>query len=324
MRNPCRYAITCAFLLLPSCEAAALCVGLKFVGAPSVTTFAGGSGGYSVYDSGKFLQTVNFRVEAEATGVTCEYFVSLSTGQSGDFNRRKLSQTADVLNYNAYTDAGKTIFKAPPTAAQGEVIPGSFPVALGLIQTNNHSFFWTINPQQIVPAQQTRYTDANLSLDLYSGTLLTSPTLVASAAVTFRALVESSVDLSLARSGAPFNINDTTQLVDFGVLSSGEQRGFDLVVRSNNGYVVSMQSLNNQVMAHAEAPAVRDTVPYQVVLSGGGADLSTGAPVQVISGTGTTPATGTSFPIEFTVGNISGTEAAGTYSDIISVTVTAN
>jgi len=324
MRDLGRHAITCALLLLSSCEAAALCVGLKFVGVPSVVTFAGGSGGYNVYDSGRYLQTVNFRVEGGATGATCEYFVALSTGQSGDFNRRRLSQAANVLNYNAYIDAGKTIFKAPPTAAQGEVISGRFPVAIALTQTNNHSFFWTIDPQQIVPAQQAHYADANLSLDLYSGTLLIGSTLVASAAVTFRALVESSVDLSLVRSGAPFNINDTTQLVDFGVLSSGEQRGMDVVVRSNNGYAVSMQSLNGQVMVHAQAPAVRDTVPYQVVLSGGGVDLSTGAPVQVISGTGTTPATGTSFPIEFTVGNLSGTEAAGTYSDIISVTITAN
>lgn len=324
MRTLGRHALICACLLLPSYEAAALCLGLKFAGVPSVTAFAGGSGGYNVYDPEKYLQAVSFQVEAEATGATCEYFVALSTGQSGDFNLRKLSQAAHVLNYNAYTDAGKIIFKAPPTAAQGEVISGSFSVAIALTQTNNHSFYWTINPQQIVPAQQTHYVDTNLSLDLYAGTPLASPTLITSATVTFRALVESSVDLSLVRSGSPFNINDTAQLIDFGVLSGGEQREIDLVIRSNNGYMVSMESLNRQAMVHAEAPAVKDTVPYQVVLNGGGVDLTTGAPVQIISSTGTTPATGISFPIEFTLGNLSGTETAGTYSDIISVTVTAN
>lgn len=319
-----RHAILFAGLLLPMSEAAALCVGLKFVTAPSVVTFAGSSGGYHVYDAGKYLQTVNFQVEAEAVGATCEYFVALSSGQSGDFNRRKLSQTADTLNYNAYTDAGKTIFKAPPTAAPGEVIAGSFPVALALTQTNHHSFHWTIDPQQIVPAQQTHYTDANLSLDLYAGTLISAPTLVASIPVTFQARVDSSVDLSLVNPGAPFDINDTAQLIDFGTLSSGAQRAIDLVVRSNNGYAVSMESVNRQTMVHAEAPKVSDTIPYQVVLNGGGIDLSTGAPVQVIDGTGTTPASGISFPIQFTIGNLSGTETAGSYSDFISVTVTAN
>ncbi len=70
--------------------------------------------------------------------------------------------------------------------------------------------------------------------------------------------------------------------------------------------------------------AREETVSYEVVLNGGAVDLSSGAPVQVLSGTGTTPATGISFPIEFTVRNLSGAEAAGTYSDVINVTVTAN
>jgi spore coat protein U-like protein len=317
-------AITCACLLAVSSEAAALCINLKFVGVPSIVTFAGATGGYNVYAPAKHLQTVTFQVQAEATGVTCQYFVALSTGQSGNFNLRKLIQGGKVLSYNVYTDAGTTVLKAPPSAAQNEVISGTFPVVVGLTQTNSHKFFWTIAPQQIVPVQGTHYADANLSLDLYSGTLLTSPTRVASAAVTFRTLVASSVDLSLVRSGAPFNINDTAQLIDFGVLSSGEQREFDLIVRSNNGYAVTMQSENRQVMVHERTPAVADTVSYEVVLNGGAVDLSSGAPVQVLSGTGTTPATGMSFPIEFTVGNLSGAEAAGTYSDVINVTVTAN
>ena len=61
-----------------------------------------------------------------------------------------------------------------------------------------------------------------------------------------------------------------------------------------------------------------------MTLNGGDVDLSSGGPVQVLSGTGTTPATGAVFPIEFTVGNLSGAEGAGTYSDVINVTVTAN
>lgn len=317
-------AITGACVLAASAEAAALCINLKFVGVPSIVTFAGASGGYNVYDPAKHLQTVNFQVQAEATGITCQYFVALSTGQSGEFNRRKLSQSKTVLTYNAFTDAGKTILKAPPNAAQNQVITGSFPVMVALTQTNSHRFFWTIEPQQIVPVQGMPYVDANLSLDLFSGTLLTSPTRVASATITFRTLVDSSVDLSLVRSGAPFNINDTAQLIDFGELSSGEQRGFDLIVRSNNGVSVTMQSENRQVMVHERSPAVADTVSYEVVLNGGAVDLSTGGPVQVLSRTGTTPATGIAFPIEFTVGNLSGAEAAGTYSDVINVTVTAN
>ena len=314
----------CLPLLLPY-EAHALCVSLVFGNVPSLVTFEGGSGGYAVYDPQEYLQTVNFEVRGEATGVTCEYFVTLSAGQSGDFNQRKLSEMTNGLNYNAYTDSGKSsVLKALPTATQSEIITGSFPVAVALTQTNTHKFFWTIIPQQVVPASGTPYTDGNLTLSLYSGLLFLSPTLEATKTISFQARADSSVDVSLVESGKRFDIGETTQLIDFGTLESGEQRGFDVVVRSNNGYVVTMQSQNRQLLVHARAPAIGDTVSYNVIFNGGGVDLSTGAPVQVIAGTGTTPATGVSFPIEFTVGTLSGEEAAGTYSDVLIVEVTAN
>ena len=251
--------------------------------------------------------------------------MTLSAGQSDDFNQRKLSEMTNRLNYNAYTDSGKSsILKALPAATQSEIIAGSFPVAVALIQTNTHKFFWTINPQQVVPASGTPYTDGNLTLSLYSGLLFLSPTLVTTKTITFRARVDSSVDVSLVESGKRFDIGETTQLIDFGTLESGEQRGFDVVVRSNNGYAVTMQSQNHQLLVHARAPAIGETVSYSVIFNGGGVDLSTGAPVQVIAGTGTTPATGIAFPIEFTVGTLSGNEVAGTYFDVINVEVTAN
>ncbi|MBI3561670.1 MAG: spore coat protein U domain-containing protein [Gammaproteobacteria bacterium] len=311
-------------LLLPP-AAHALCVNLAFGNVPSLVTFEGGSGGYAVYDPQEYLQTVSFEVRGEATGATCEYFVTLSAGQSGDFNQRKLSEMTSTLNYNAYTDSGKSgILKALPTATQNEIITGSFPVVVALTQTNAHKFFWTIAPQQVVPAADTPYTDGNLTLSLYSGLLFLSPTLEATKTIRFQARVDSSVDVSLVESGQRFDISDTTQLIDFGTLESGEQRGFDVVVRSNDGYVVTMQSQNQQLLIHARAPAISDVVSYSIIFNGGGIDLSTGAPVPVIAGSGTTPATGVSFPIEFTVGTLSGEETAGTYADVIYVEVTAN
>ncbi|MGB9152441.1 MAG: hypothetical protein WCD70_05065 [Alphaproteobacteria bacterium] len=309
--------------LLPH-EAQALCLNLAFGTVPSVVTFDGSSGGYAVYDPQEYLQTVNFQVRGEATGATCEYFVTLSAGQSGNFNQRKMSEMTTFLNYNAYVTSGKSsIFAALPTATQSEIISGSFPIAVALTQTNTHEFYWTINPKQIAAASGMPYADTSLTLSLYSGLLILSSTLVATKTITFQTHVDSSVDVSLVESGRPFDISETTQLIDFGNLESGEQRGFDVVVRSNNGYNVTMQSENNQLLRHERA-SIPDTVAYNVIFNGGGVDLSTGAPVQVISGTGTTPATGTSFPIEFTIGTLSGSETAGIYSDVINVEVTAN
>lgn len=312
-------------LLLVPHEARALCVNLTFGNVPLLVTFVGSNGGYAVYDSQEHLQTATFQVRAEAAGATCEYFVTLSTGQSNNFSQRKLSQMTKMLNYNAYVTSSKSnILKALPTATQSEVISGSFPVVVALTQTNTHHFFWTINRQQIVPAFGSSYADSNLTLSLYSGLPLLNPTLVTTKTITFQARVESSVDLSLVESGRPFDIRETIQLVDFGTLEGGEQRGFDIVVRSNSGFSVTMQSQNHQLLVHRRSPAIASTVAYNVVFNGGSIDLSSGGPVQIIAGTGTTPATGTAFPIEFTVGTLSGDETAGTYSDIINVEVTAN
>ena len=72
------------------------------------------------------------------------------------------------------------------------------------------------------------------------------------------------------------------------------------------------------------SPNFHPGIAYNVIFNGGSVDLSSGAPVQIIAGTGTTPATGTAFPIEFTVGTLSGDETAESYSDVINVEVTAN
>lgn len=168
------------------------------------------------------------------------------------------------------------------------------------------------------------YADGNLTLRLYSGLLSLSPTLVDTKTITFQAHVDSSIDVSLVESGKPFDIGETTQLVNFDILESGAERGFDVVVRGNSDYKVTMQSQNRQLLLHSLSPRVADTVAYGVIFNGGSVDLSTGAAEQVISGTGTTPATGTAFPIEFTIGTLSGQEPAGSYSDIINVEVIAN
>ena len=319
-----RLALFFCLFLLPY-PAHAACVSLAFGTVPSLTVFEGGQGGYAVYDPQEYLQTVSFQVTEGANGAACDYFVTLSAGQSGNFSQRKMSEMTSMLNYNAYVDSGKSsIFKAPPTAVQSETITGSFPISVTLAQTNTHQFYWTISPQQVVQASGMPYTDGSLTLSLYSGPLILSPTLVATKTITFQTHVDSSVDVSLVESGKPFDISETTQLIDFGNLESGEQRGFDVVVRSNNGYTVTMQSQNRQLLLHQRAPTIADRVAYSVIFDGGGVDLSTGSPVQVITGTGTTPATGMAFPIEFTVGTITGNEAAGTYSDVINVEVTAN
>ncbi|MDE3016648.1 MAG: spore coat protein U domain-containing protein [Pseudomonadota bacterium] len=319
--------VTLLILFFPA-PATAACLMLTLADVPSVVTFQGGSGGYAVFDPAEYIQTVNFRVQGEATGATCEYFVTLSSGQSGNFSQRKLTQDVHTLNYNAYTNASKSNILKDSSGTASETITGSFPLPTGinLTQSADHNFVWTVDPLQAVPASATPYSDPALRLSLYSGLLtgIIAPTLEDTKTITFQARADSSVDLSLVESGAPFDISDTVQVIDFNTLESGEQRGFDVVVRSNNGYRVTMQSENNQRMIHERAPAIADTIDYTITLNGAEIDLTSGAPTDAALSTGTTTATGVRLPIEFTIGNMTGAETGGIYSDVINVEVTAN
>jgi len=323
-----RYRLLTLLLFLIPAPAMAACLMLTLANVPSVVTFQGASGGYAVFDPAEYLQTVNFRVQGEATGATCDYFVTLSAGQSGNLIQRKLMLDMHTLNYNAYTNAGKSNILKDNSGTQSEVIAGSFPLPTGvnLVQSNDHNFVWTVDPLQAVPASATPYSDPALTLRLYSGLLtgIIAPTLEDTKTITFQARADSSVDVSLVDSGAPFDISDTVQVIDFNTLESGEQRGFDVVVRSNNGYRVTLQSENNQRMVHERAPAIADAIDYTVTLNGAEIDLTSGAPTDAAISTGTTTAAGARLPIEFTIGNMTGAETGGIYSDVINVEVTAN
>lgn len=311
------------FLLFPS-RVFALCVDLDLVNVPSTVTFQGGTGEYEVYDPSEYMQTISFKVMGGASVLTCNYFITLEAGSSGSPSQRKMTRASDAaaLNYNAYTTAAKTnILKSKATAGASEVITGSFPLILGLNQENSHSFFWTINPSQIVAAGATRFQDVTLELRLYSGLVLGATVLEDTKTITFRTKAESSVDLSLVNTGGAFNISDTTQTVDFGALVSGASLAYDTMIRSNDGYVVTLQSQNSQKMQHAGIPS--GLVPYSLTMNGSAVNLSPGTVVQAAAATGTTPAAGNRLPTVFTVGALTGTEPAGNYEDVITVTVSS-
>lgn len=311
------------FILAPH-QAFALCLDLDLVNVPSTVTFGGGTGEYEVYDSLEHMQAISFKVTGSASILNCSYFITLEAGASGNPAQRKMTRGSDSarLNYNAYTTIAKTsILKSKTTAGAGEVITGSFPVLLGVNQEGNHGFFWTVNPGQVVAAASDRFQDVTLELRLYSGLILGISVLEDTKTITFRAKAESSVDLSLVDTGGAFNIGDGVQTVDFGTLSSGESLAYDTMVRSNDGYIVTLQSQNSQNMKHTNIPSA--LVPYTLTLSGNALDLSAGNAVEAVSSGNITPVLGDRLPTVFTVGALSGAEPAGDYQDVITVTVSA-
>jgi spore coat protein U-like protein len=313
-----------ASLLLFPLRALALCLGTTISAAPAAATFAGAAGEYSVFDAAQYMQSVSFQVSSLATLGGCRYYVTLDAGHSGNAAQRRMLRGADTLDYNAFTNAaGSDILAVSGNFNGAGVISGTFPFLLGVNQTNTHTLYWTITPQQIKSADAVRFNDT-VNLRVWAELALGIFTNNHSRPISFRARAESDVNLSLVDSGAPLNLGDTAQTVDFGDLGSGQIRSYDTMVRSNDGYRITLESQNGQVLRHQSYPLVAGTVPYSVTFNGGTVNLSGGVPVEAAAANTVTPLTGARFPTQFTIGTLGGAEPPGNYQDIITVTVSAH
>lgn len=309
------------FLCIVLLSAVADACNLRIRNMTGRQNFQGSNGFYDPFDASEYIQAITFNVRK--TGGGCDYFVTLETGQSGNFSNRELERGGDILNYNVYVDANKThILKAQPTATANEVISGTF--TGGGTQIQSHTIYWLIDPLQNVPYRTNTYRDRQVALSVYEGSLTGSNNLDHQRNINFHALVENSVDVSLVDSGAPFNINDTHQTVDFGILESGETEAFDFVVRANNGYSITLQSENNERMVHVN-PAVADVVGYDFRVGGNVVNLSSGVPVEVVNESNPPSGGYNTHSALVTVESfVAGDTVAGTYSDNVIVTISAN
>ena len=310
-------------LCLGAPSAHAVCLAISIKNITLTQTYVGGAGAYNPFTPTTYNQTVSFDVSGGSDSLGCTYFLTLGGGTSGNTSQRTLALGGKTLNYNAYIDSSDTnLLKDLTTATVSQVIVGTF-AALSSGATNHHSFAWTITPQQIRNATSSVYSDT-ATLTLYTGILNVVWLQVDTKNITFQSRIDSDVDLSLVDSGSAFDITDTLQTVDFGNLASGVAKGFDLVIRSDDGYKVTLQSANKQKLA-IQSGTYTDKVAYTMTVGGTSVDLTSGAAVSPVAVSGATTAQGgVVLPVLITLGTLTGHETAGTYQDIITVGVSAD
>lgn len=311
-------SIALVALLVPTAAAQAVCgsLALARLGAHSWSSSA--SGDYNPFDSTQYFQQEDLQAKKSGGG-QCDFFITLSTGDSGGFSPRQMTGGSEVLTYNFYDapNVSANVLKDFPEAVTlSDVLDGQM--------TNNKNketqtllYHWSIDPQLVVGP--TTYQDSAVTFSLYQGTIA-SPTLEDQLTVTVSAVVPQVVELSLVATGGAFDAADINETVDFGTLVESAQQSFDLLVRSNDGYQVSFQSAASSTLSK---PAPNpDNVSYTVTVGGNPADLSSGAAVVVASASGVTPVNGDRFAVSFTVGTVSG-HRTGSYDDNVTVTVSA-
>jgi len=282
------------------------------LGNVPLLNFNGSSGaGYESFDSTNYPQPVPLTITNNRRQA-CDYFITFSEGSSGTFNRT-LRSGPNTLNYQLYDQASQaSILKDLPVAAVNEVLNGRF-TGRGNQQL---SFYLVIPIEQVV--RPGTYTDT-VTLTVYTGNL-TNNTQQRTRTLTISITVLEQIDLSLVNPGTGFNPTLTSRLIDFGILQAGKFSDFDLRVRSNIGYSITLSSQNQGNMAHID-PTDTSRIPYLFTANGSNVDLS-GPSTTVINTPLVTSSLGTPYPMRVTVGTINNA-SAGDYQDNITITIIA-
>lgn len=270
----------------------------------------GTQGGYDVFDTGEYAQTVYFKLRA--LGEPCSFFIGIGTGAPGQ-DRRKAGFGGEELEYWIYDSMDRRfVVKDVPAAGPNEVIQGAFAPGETVKEL---SFVIVVPPHQVTGAG--RYADL-LRITAYEGT---PQEFVEkdSKTVTFSIRVDAVAELSLVPPGAPFDPRSKGRQLDFDRLAKGRSKAFDLRVRSNSGYHVSLESENLGVMRNID-PGVESTIPYTVTLGGASVNMRGGRQTALSRSSRRTGSQGDRHELQISIGETTGA-VAGTYRDNISVTV---
>ena len=301
-------------ILLSSGRAEASCSGLRFGLLPGAIEWQGAGAGYYVFDPVDRVQPVTFTV-TKVDG-TCTYFVTATVETGGSFEARQMVGGGRRLVFNVFTNSIKTNpIRDLPVATANDVITGSFERAG--VASNTHQHYYWIQPRQI--ASPGVYSGL-VRFKLYQGNQQ-SNTLVSTSQVQFIANVRPVAEVSVVDTGAPFDAAKVDRTVNFGSARKGQRAGFDLKARGNNGFEVTIQSLNGGVMRHANAHDT-STVPYTLVVGGRQIALTGGSATLAASVLATTGADGLPFPVEVEIGEF-GTASPGNYTDVLTINVTS-
>ncbi len=251
-------------------------------------------------------RTKTERFEVQHRGEACAYFVTFSTGSGG--GSRALEGPSAALDYEIYRTSHRAdILRALPGAANRNVLSGT--VGLGQAKQGFDYHLY-------VPPGQMRSPGAYLDtvkVSVYEGDL-NSFRLADSRVVKVRTRVPPVVDVSLINGGGRRNLAGARSTLDFGVLTTGETKHFQIEVKTNSGYDIVLESENRGVLRLADTPQP-SSVRYTLSLEGLPLDLGSAALLPFSTSEH-------SHRFSVTIGRVENA-LRGRYQDNLLVTVTA-
>lgn len=286
---------------------------LRLVNVHTVTYRGASARGYDPYSSANGVTMVEFGLSNSSTE-GCAYAIGFSTGASGSYERRA-SGPSGSLRYNVYASpsAGAEPLRDVPEATSSTLIEGT----IAGKQTNKTFRFYVD-----VPARQNAgpgtYAD-QLKVSVYTMSSGTPSVPEDSADFAVQIPVPAVVNVQIQAGGVRVPLAGASLSIDFGNLEPHERRHFDLFVQGNTPYRVEVVSQNAGKLVLDEQARDHNTIPYSLAIDGANRSLTAPAELSFGSvGQGTRHHQAT-----ITIGSFDAV-LRGTYSDVLTITVSAN
>ncbi len=261
-------------------------------------------------------------VERTGSGGDCgTYFIGFSDGGASSYTRRAVKGTTPLL-YNLYKNSNSTgILKAErDITSNSETFFGT--ISDG--QTRTHDYYFSLpSISATSPPVFGSYTDT-VSVRSYSGAWNDKNKQEDSFNLAITITVPRLVYLSLLSTGDVFDSAKTSKIIDFGELLQSEEQSFDVKIVSNAGFNLKVSSSNNGKLKNSTTSGTNALIDYEFYASNTLRSLASSSttPVTIASGSGVTPAGGTTIPIRVKIGSVTN-KIEGDYEDVVTVTIVA-
>lgn len=285
---------------------------LRFEGVGDADFEGAGGRGYDPFSAANGMTAVDLTVR-NVNNNGCYFFITASTGQAGSYDRIARAGGGS-LRYNVYTgpSAGdeplRDIFEATFSTSLFQFINGKQRITL--------RYYIDVPSLQLV--EQGHYRDT-LEFGLYAG----FPGIVYdrkdSENVHIEVPVIPVIDVELAAGGLRLPLEGASVVLDFGNLRTRDSRDFNLFVRGNAPYRLEILSENRGVLRLEDYATDHNTIPYDLSIDG--AKRSLNGPILLSFGSLLSGAR--EHRGRITIGDFD-TVLRGTYSDVLTISITAN
>lgn len=258
-------------------------------------------------------------VKADTNDGGCNFFLDFSNGGASSYNTRRMLQGSEQWPYDILKTLSPVQSLKPISQATSanDVLSSTMPGYAGN-DYQRQLQFWVQRDDSNPWRKAGNYTN-DFVVTLYKGTL-NNYTFVSSRQVSVNNNAQKKVDLSVIPTGGVFDIADVTEVLDFGILSSGLTKSCDIRVKTNSGFRLMASSENGGRLKHESE---NRHIDYSIKFNNTDYNLSSSR--EVANGGGNnvvSPATGILVPVTVQIGNVSNARA-GNYSDTITLSLTA-